>query len=168
MIRSLFAMSDWETRLARLEAIEEIRNLKARYAEFADAKYTANHRKKIGEELAAVVRAQAECFTEDVEWDAGTFGVIKGRAALAESFSGKPFWFTLHAYANPVIEVNGDEATGRWLHWLLLSQAETARPVHMMAYTHDRYRRIDGKWLISHMRLEVKFESPFGEPWTKI
>lgn len=160
-------MTDLEKRIARLEAIEDIRALKARYAEFADAKYTAAHRKKTGSELDGIVAAQAACFTEDVEWDAGKFGLIKGRKALAESFQGKPFWFTLHLYANPVIEVEGDIASGRWLHWLLLSRQDTAEPVHMMGYTHDRYRRVDGQWLISHMRLEVKFEVPFGAPWTK-
>lgn len=160
-------MTDIEARIAKLEAIEAIRSLKARYAEFADAKYTSEHRKKTGSELERIVNAQTACFTEDVEWDAGKFGIIKGRKALAESFAGKPFWFTLHAYTNPVIEVEGDTATGRWLHWLLLSKEGTAEPVHLMGYTHDRYRRVDGQWLISHMRLEVKFEVPFGQPWTK-
>lgn len=160
-------MTDIEQRLARLEAIEEIRALKAHYAEFADAKYTPAHRKKSGPELEAVVKQQVDCFTEDVEWDAGAFGILRGRTALAESFAGKPFWFTLHSYSNPVIEVNGDEASGRWLHWLLLTEQDTARPVHLMGYTFDRYRRVDGKWLISHMKLEVKFETAFGEPWTK-
>lgn len=156
-----------EDRIARLEAIEDIRRLKARYAELADAKYLRNpHRKKSGQELEAAVAAQAACFTEDVEWDAGPFGTLKGRAALAESFAGKPFWFTLHGYMNPVIEVEGDTATGRWLHWLLVSHEETARATHLMGYSNERYRRVSGEWLVSHMRLEVLFDVPFGQAWT--
>jgi len=157
-----------EERISRLEAIEDIRRLKARYAELADAKYVRNpHRKKTGQELADAVSAQAACFTEDVEWNAGPFGILRGRAALAESFAGKPFWFTLHGYMNPVIEVDGDTATGRWLHWLLVTHENSAKATHMMGYTNERYRRVDGAWQISHMRLDVIFDVPFGEPWTR-
>jgi hypothetical protein len=157
-----------ENRITRLEAIEDIRRLKARYAELADAKYVRSpHRKKSGKDLAEAVAAQAACFTEDVEWDAGPFGVLKGRPALAESFAGKPFWFTLHGYMNPVIDVEGDTASGRWLHWLLVSHEGSAKATHMMGYSNERYRRVDGAWQISHMRLEVLFDVPFGENWTK-
>lgn len=156
-----------EDRVARLEAIEDIRRLKARYAELADAKYVRNpHRKKAGRDLEEAVAAQAACFTEDVEWDAGPFGTLLGRAALAESFAAKPFWFTLHGYMNPVIDVDGDMASGRWLHWLLVSHEGTARATHMMAYSNERYRRVDGAWQISHMRLDILFDVPFGAPWT--
>jgi hypothetical protein len=143
-----------EERIDRLESIEAIKRLKARYAEFADGKYTADHRKKPQEERDAVAWQQALCFTEDAEWKA------------FENFRDKPFLFALHIYMNPLIEVDGDAGKGRWAHWLLVTEDATGKPVHMGAYTLDEYRRVDGEWLFSRVELVQKFMVPFGQPWT--
>ena len=155
-----------EERVDRLESIEAIKRLKARYAEFADGKYTADHRKKPQRERDAVAWQQALCFTENAEWKAGQFGELTGRQALFENFREKPFLFALHIYMNPLIEVDGDHGTGRWVHWLLATEEATGKPVHMGAYTLDEYRRVDGEWLFSRVELVQKFMVPFGQPWT--
>lgn len=159
-------MTDLAARIDRLESIEAIKALKARYAEFADAKYTDGHDKKPPHERDAVARQQALCFTQDGEFSAGAFGHVRGREALFENFRDKPFRFALHLFLNPIIEVEGDAGTGRWAHWLLATDYAADKPVHMCAYTHDEYRRVEGRWLFSRVHLVQKFMVDFGEPFS--
>lgn len=159
-------MDDIETRLDRLESIEAIKHLKARYAEFADGKYTAGHEKKPTAEREAVARQQALCFTQDGEFAAGSFGQVKGREALFENFRDKPFRFALHMFFNPIIEVSGDTGSGRWLHWLLATDAATDKAIHMCALTEDTYQRVDGEWLFSRVAVVQKFLVDFDQPFS--
>jgi hypothetical protein len=161
-------MATIEERLRRLEDIDSIKRLKAVYAEWADAKYTAEHEKKTDAELHSIAWEQALCFTEDAQWRAGPFGQLDGRQAIYESFRAKSWRFTMHLFMNPIIEVNGDEATGRWLTWLLATDKIEQKPVHMVAATHDTYRRVDGRWLIATTRLDIKFMTEFGGPWSAL
>jgi hypothetical protein len=159
-------MNDIETRLDRLESIEAIKRLKARYAECADGKYTDGHRKRPVAERDAVARQQAACFTEDGEFSAGAFGHVRGREALFENFRDKPFRFAMHMYMNPLIEVDGDTGTGRWVHWLLATESATDKAVHMCSYTLDTYRRVDGEWLFAKVEVVAKFMVGFDEPFS--
>ena len=159
-------MNDIERRLDRLESIEEIKRLKAHYAECADGKYTDDHRKKPEAERDAVARLQAACFTEDGEFSAGSFGHVRGREALFENFRDKPFRFAMHLYMNPLIEVDGDTGTGRWAHWLLATDYATDKPMHMCSYTLDEYRRVDGRWLFAKVEVASKFMVAFNEPFS--
>jgi hypothetical protein len=161
-------MATIEERVRRLEDIEAIRRLKALYAELADGKYTSDHEKKSADELDRVAWDQALCFTEDAQWRAGPFGHLDGRQAIYESFRSKSWRFTIHFFMNPVIEVNGDEATGRWLTWLLGTDKTAQKPVHMVAYTHDTYHRVEERWLIATTRLDIKFMTDFGAPWSAL
>ena len=58
-------MASLEERIRRLEAIEEIKRMKARYALCADAKYTEDHRRKPQDEIDRIARNQVSVFTED-------------------------------------------------------------------------------------------------------
>ena len=64
-------MQTIEQRLQAAEATLEIMRLKSLYASYADGKYTDDHQKKPVEERDGIARRQAECFTEDGEFDAG-------------------------------------------------------------------------------------------------
>jgi hypothetical protein len=149
-----------------LDDYEAIRNLKSWYAECADAKYTDGHQKKPKDELDAVAWQQAMCFTEDAEWDAGIFGVLRGRQALFENFRTKPWLFTMHLYTNPRLEVQGDRATGKWALWMVATEEGSGRPMHLCGYTDDEYRKVDGKWYFSKVALTQKFLVPFDQPWS--
>src|ERR1700674_1793782 len=95
-------MKTIEDRLRALEDLEEIRNLKARYAAACDDNYNAD--------------AIAALFTEDGVWDAGALGRADGRAAIREFFSrfAEFISFAIHHVMNPIIEVDGDRAAGQW------------------------------------------------------
>src|SRR6185312_9099723 len=96
---------DLETRVAKLEATEEIRRLKARYAEVCDDGYDA--------------KRLAPLFTKDAIWDAGPeFGRYQGHEEIYRFFdevSDRITWAS-HLMIDPSIEVADDveNATGRW------------------------------------------------------
>ncbi|MGY1745022.1 nuclear transport factor 2 family protein [Blastococcus sp. SYSU D00695] len=145
-----------ETRIARLEAAEAIRNLKARYCELCDSGYPADP-------LAAL-------FTQDAVWDGGeVLGVHHGREAIGRFFSTMPstLSFAIHHVTNPRIEVaaDADSATG---HWLLLQAATDPTGQHAMwlAGTYeDEYVRSGDEWLFRRVTLSTRFLAPYERGW---
>ena len=85
-----------------LEDIEAIKQLKARYADACDRNYD--------------VDTLASLFAEDAIWDGGLFGVHNGREEIRAFFQGvsSDITFAMHYMMNPIIDVDGDEATGEW------------------------------------------------------
>ena len=96
-----------DARVARLEAVEEIRVLKARYADVCDTGYDPDR--------------MLPFFTQDAVWDGGErFGRYEGIDAIYGFFrdvSSQITW-ALHYMIAPVIEVSDDgTATGSWYLW---------------------------------------------------
>ena len=105
-----------ETRLRRVEALEEIRLLKARYCDLCDAGYPAD--------------ALRGLFTEDGLWDGGEMGVFEGRDELHRFFSNMPnvMSFAVHHVTNSAVEVNEDATNARG-RWYLLQTATVKKPI---------------------------------------
>jgi ketosteroid isomerase-like protein len=148
-------MKTLEDRLRALEDREEIRKLKVHYAAACDDNYNAD--------------AIAELFAEDAVWDAGALGHAEGRAAIRKFFSrvAEFFPFAIHNVMNPIIEIDGDRATG---HWYLLQPATLAKgnqAVWLDAVYQDEFVRSDGRWLIKRMKVNSKFVTPYEEGWAK-
>ncbi len=95
-------LEELEQRLRVLEDLEEIKQLKARYAALCDNGYDCDG-------IAAL-------FTPDGVWDGGDLGRAEGRGAIRDFFvkAPKAFPFAIHHVMNPIIEVSGDTARGRW------------------------------------------------------
>ena len=84
-----------ERRIRRLEDLEAIKQLKARYAAYCDANYDAD--------------ALADLFTSDAVWDGGMLGRSEGREAIrqfqqinglkVDGIVGKQTWEKLQPYA---------------------------------------------------------------------
>jgi len=148
-------MSDLEDRLRRLEDIEAIRALKARYCAYCDDDYNPDG-------LAAL-------FTEDAVWDGGRLGRFEGRAAIRAFFAeaSKLISFALHNVMNPMIEVDGDTATGRWYLLQPCTLAESNQAIWLSAHYHDRYRRIGESWQFESVVIDLKFLTPYDEGWAK-
>jgi 3-phenylpropionate/cinnamic acid dioxygenase small subunit len=130
-------------RLQRLEDLEEIRSLFLRYAEVLDADDFAGY---------------AALFSEDGELIA-QLGAAKGPQAIQELLesrlgteAAKARSRSFHVIANPVIEVDGDEATARVLWSYLTQRAEDPHPVLIQAgHYDDTLRRENGRWkLVRH------------------
>ena len=142
-----------EQRLARLEAIEAVRVLKARYCELCDSGYPAD-------ELAAL-------FTEDALWDGGAdLGRHEGREAIRSFFAGMPdtLAFAIHHVTNPQIEVDDDltSAVGRWRLLQIARPAGGGASFWLAGEYHDRCS-LDGQgWRFASVTLSVGLMEAVG------
>ena len=155
-------VSALEKRLAAAEAVLSIQNLKARYGDLVDARFS---RGEVVEShaLASIARAAAELFTEDAVWDGGPeLGVAVGRAAIAERLRTPTLTFARHFFVRPRIDVDLPTASARWE---LLSPCCTrdGRSWWMFGYEDDDYRLEDGTWRHASMRLTTVVMSPLDQ-----
>jgi hypothetical protein len=131
-----------ETRLRRLEDLEAIRTLKARYLFCCDRKDVAGMR---------------ACFADgEVHIDYGAVGSFDNADALAKVFSDigcHPHMVEMHHGANPQIDMTGaDSAAGTWsLHYFLIN-TEQKSLTQLAGYYEDEYRRVGGAWKIAKTR----------------
>ncbi len=149
----------FEEKVERLSAIEDIKQLKARYCQLCDAGYDPDG-------IAAM-------FVEDGIWDGGeNFGCHVGREAIHGFFSGisNDIVFAAHLVLNPIITVDGDSANGKW--WLIMpcttelgGGPKEAR--WLLAEYDDDYVRVDGTWYYKHLRIDLKFFTPHKDGWVE-
>ena len=144
-------LEDTHTRLARLEAIQDIHELRQRYAQAADDKYLVQGGRKQGAALENAVRAQLACFTHDALWRGGPFGGdIIGEQALLAFFSRSPWLFTFHSYANIELRVNGEGGEGKWRLVEIGVRESDGVTLLLTGRTSETYRKVAGRgWLIS-------------------
>jgi ketosteroid isomerase-like protein len=143
-----------EERLQVLEDVEAIKKLKARYTLAVDAR-----------DAEGVV----SLFTADGVWDGGSFGRYEGKDAVRSFFRSVPerLSFFVHYVSNPLIEIDGDRATGSWYLLEPCTFAEGNQPVWGSARYEERYRRVGGEWKFEEMRLVSLFWTPYEEGWVK-
>ena len=150
-------MASIEERLARLEAIEEIKSLKARYCALCDAEYDP-------EGLAAM-------FLPDGVWDGGPFGRHEGREAIRTFFRGisGSIRFAAHLVLNPIIEVqSATTATGKWrliMPCTAKNDAGMAEARWLLSAYDETYVLQDGEWLFRTLDLTVNFYAPHLKGW---
>jgi len=159
-----------EERVARLEAIDAIRRLKARYAALADAKYTGDYTRQPDAVMRDIAQQQAECFTHDAVWTGGSgFGNdLTGREALRDWFRRSPWRFAMHYYTGESIDVELRKGTAHatWRLWQLALRDDDAHAVLLGAITEEKYA-VDGAghWLVSEMRfVQLKMMEPSAFP----
>ena len=139
----------WEElqkRITRLEDIEAIKRLKARYCEICDYdNYDAD--------------AMASLFTEDGTWNAGRVGNAEGREAIRELFAGFPKVVdrAQHIVANPLIEVDGDRAHGVWylISAVIESDGTKSKWPGTAARYHEDYIKQNGEWKFRRVHVNV-------------
>lgn len=140
--------TDLEQRIARLEAIEAIKQLKARYCEICDDDHNP-------ERIASV-------FAPDGIWEGAGFGKAQGHDAIRELFRGfqKLISFSQHNVMNPQIQVDGDRATGSWYFLGPFTFRKHNENKWLVLRYDDDYVRIDGQWVYQHLRANLRAESP--------
>lgn len=140
----------------RLSDIEDIRRLKHRYCALCDAGYDADR--------------LAELFTEDAVWDGGPIGAHEGREAIRRFFEGSPkrVPWALHMVTNPIIDVDGDAATGQWYLWepLVYALPGGDEAWWMSARYDDRYRRTAEGWRFARVAITMKLLAPYDSGWS--
>ncbi len=126
-------------RVRRLEDVEAIKTLTARYANAINR--TPDHAQvDIG-----TVRA---ILTSDARWSSADFGVVAGADAIIDALpaatAGVPL--AMHAFVNPTITVDADTGTGRWALWIASIFDGRPGTVHMAAEM--TYARTEAGWRI--------------------
>ena len=140
----------------RLEQIEAIKQLKARYCRVIDT---------------ADWKLLASCYTPDTVIDISreealaTFREpIRGIGPVVEAMrtalgDGK----SLHVTFLPDIELQSeDRATGIWgLEYYTWQPPGSPIPIlHGFAYSHDEYHRLGGRWLVHKVRVDLLWSEP--------
>ncbi len=137
-------MAALEKRITRLEDIEAIKQLKARYCHICDDDHNPETVKTV--------------FAEDGIWESADFGTARGHAEISELFANfrKMFNFSQHNIMNPVIEVDGDRATGIWYIMGPWTYRENDDEKWLALRYDDDYVKIDGEWKYQHLRVALR------------
>lgn len=160
-------VADLRRRVGATEATLAIHQLKARYGELVDRRFSRG-RVVAESELASVAAEIAGLFTEDGVWDGGpALGVATGRAEIAEKLRRPTLVFSWHLFAKPRIEVDGDRAYGRW-DILCPCRTPDGRSRWMCGFEDDEYTRVAGVWLHRRMKLTTVFVADVGTGWDPI
>ena len=136
---------DLAARIARIEDIEAIKQLKARYCEICDDDHNPDHITTI--------------FTEDGVWDGADMGKATGHAELHALFTvfQKSISYSQHNVMNPIIEIDGDRATGRWAFFGPFTHRATEKEGGQAVWGATRYleeyARVDGVWKIKQLQI---------------
>ena len=144
--------------IRELAAIEAIRRLKHTYMQYCDLGYPPD---KLG-----------PLFTDDAVWTSEIFGRHEGRDAIETFFGGvsSDIVFAAHLALNPIIEINGDAATGLWRLWMPCTIMEDGeRVARLMLGEYDEgYRFVDGRWLFSKVDVFMNFNVRADESWAAV
>jgi SnoaL-like domain len=147
-----------EQRLSRLEVIEEIKRLKARYCAYCDDKYDPD--------------GIAGLFTENGTWDGESFGRYIGREAIRAFFqraSGE-ITFAAHLVLNPIINVtDADHASGKWRLIMPATVRVDGRSEArwLVGAYEERYVQVGGAWLFESLKFHINFYTPHLGTWAE-
>ena len=134
-----------ESRLAKLEAIENIRKLKARYFHACDTKQPD------------LVR---ECFaTGEIDLRYGRIGNFTDREQLVDIFTElacHDHIVEMHHGQNPQIEIlDGNSATALWGLYYYLVDTRAATVTQLAGFYEDAYIQVGGEWQMCKSWYEV-------------
>lgn len=149
---------DFEARLRVLEDTEEIKKLKARYCYLVDA--ALSDPSKWDEFLAN--------FADEAKIDFGPFGVREGKEAVGKFFRKNiagSLLFSVHMVFDPIVEVEGDKAKGRWYFHVPATDKRTNRAIWTTGAYEEEYVREKGRWKFSVIKAEFFYYTPFDEGW---
>jgi hypothetical protein len=147
-------MTTLEDRIQVLEDIEAIRKLKAKYCAACDADHNPD--------------LLGPLFAEDATWEATVMSKAQGREAIksllgAVGTSGR-IRNSAHHAINPVIEVNGDHATGHWRLIMLYTEnlgGGQVRYQRIIGWYRETYVRSADGWLFQSLFCQVEETAPY-------
>jgi len=147
-----------EQRLQRIEAIDAIRQLKARYCQYADNPQYA--------------REFADLFLQDAILDEGEdFMILHGREEIyrAHLATWQHTSLNQHFAVSPVINIREDGADGHWkLLQLITTQEEgQAQAFWACGWYQEQYLHTADGWKFQHVEARIHFCSRYEEGWAK-
>ena len=146
---------DQNKQLQWLVDIEEIKQLKARYAAACDNDYEPD--------------TIAELFAHDAIWDGGMMGFAETQAGIREFFANASnlVGFAVHGLSNPIIEISGDSATGQWYLTQPMTMKGSNSAYWFIAKYDDKYIRTADGWKFQHVQITARAFSPYEEGFGK-
>jgi hypothetical protein len=150
-----------EERLQAIEDRESIIKLKARYVNLNDGGWkgpTHTNPEAVG-----------DMFIEHGVWDGRpNTGYAVGRAAIIELFKAfQVVPFIVHYITNPIIEVDGDYATGHW-HALVTMTMPDRQALWTLGLYIDEYVRTAEGWKFKTLRFDTASTAPYELGWGKV
>lgn len=150
-----------EERIARLEDVEAIKDLKYRYAGYCDAKFDPD--------------GITSLFTPDGHWKvSGVGGEATGHKEMRAFFTNmaKSIVWAQHFMIAPRIEVaeDGKSAVGRFYVLVLCSIVQTEDPskkdaVILTGNSIDTFVKVDGRWYFKELTATIHQSSNWTEGW---
>jgi ketosteroid isomerase-like protein len=174
-------MTDPETikalaaRVEVLEAEADIRRIQARYMFLCDTPCPEFGVRDDAHRIDLIL----DLYTEDAVWEGvgeyydGQFGRAEGHDAIRRHFEA--FWspdrdpalvLNAHYLTAEQIHVDGDTATGQWIHmqpWLFADGTALLRSSRL----NNAFRRTDGTWKITRTRTENVFVAPLAKDFAE-
>lgn len=149
-----------EQKIQELLDLEEIKRLKAQYCFGCDGipSIDVNCDRQVDYELVASL------FTEDAKLEG--VGRCEGREAIRQYYKGiQHLPLALHCVATPLIEVDGDTATGKWHGIIPLITADEKVAAWLVGVYEDDFIRTPQGWKIKKLGFTPRFFTPAGESW---
>lgn len=147
-----------EARIKKLEDIQEITNLQAKYSYLVDS---------------SQIDDLIDLFAESFEWAVGfdEMTIFDSKPKLSR-FLTKADEFTpmmVHQPITPLIEVDGEEASGTWyLVGMITSEtSEGPKPRWVQGRYDNEYVRVGDQWKFSRLHFKYNFLTPFEDGWVK-
>ncbi|WP_049995885.1 nuclear transport factor 2 family protein [Halococcus sediminicola] len=111
--------------------------------------------------------ALVSLFTENATLDYGDLGTYEGHDgihAFATEFIEPNLKATAHVVHNPVIDVNGDTATGHWYVTSPITHQDGSGGFRWGRYD-EAYHCTDGEWYIDDLRFRFIYSLDYEEGW---
>lgn len=153
---------DLETRINKLEAVEEIKNLHARYVYAMDSISSCSD-----DHLDRIL----DLFSDPFEAEYVGFGVFKTKKELRRYLetARDNVIATCHSSTTPLIEAEGDHAFGTWYFFgpATLRTPDGPAALWEQGKYEARYAKVRGKWKMTYFKVTMMMLTPYEKGWVK-
>ncbi|MAT49924.1 MAG: hypothetical protein CMK32_01910 [Porticoccaceae bacterium] len=149
-----------EQRLQVVEDREAIIKLKATYVNYNDGGWKGP--------THCFPDEVADLFVEDGIWDGRPYsGYAEGKDQIRELFKAFQIMpFIIHYVTNPLIEVDGDNATGHW-HAIVTANMPDGSARWILGLYKEAYVRTAAGWKFRTLNFETMANTPYDMGWGK-
>ena len=146
-------MTELEKRLTRIEDLEAIKQLKARYCDICDDDHNPDKITTI--------------FAEDGIWEGAGFGKAQGHEAIRALFQSfqQLISFSQHMVVNPIIEIDGNSAKGTWYFLGPFTFRKNNEAKWVAVRYVDDYVKVNGEWKYKHLRANIRMSAAPDTSW---
>ena len=109
----------------------------------------------------------AQLFTENATGEFGFFGSFNGRNEKSFERLAQDYSFRAHMVHNSIVEVQGDVASGSWYVTAQITLEPIKQAVWVMGKHQNRFKRVDGSWKFTAIKVEPWYFSRYEQGWAK-